>query len=345
MSLLTGVSDFFGLDIGTSAIRLVELRGGGPVKQLVRYGFVPIDTKLSMSDAKADQQKVAQMVHDLLTQANVTSKNVAVGIPSQRVFTTLVDIDRVPDNELSKAIQYQADSIIPTPVAESKIDWAVVGDSPKDPGKIEVLLTSVPNDFIESRLDLLESIGLNVIGFEPDNLAVVRALTDPTATAPQMVLDIGQNSSDLVITMNNAPRLTRSIPTGSSAIVRAAMQNLSIDEQQANQFVYKFGLSKDRLEGQIYNAIVSTVDILMGEIEKSVKFFYGRYQTGVERIIVAGAGAILPELPAYIANKSGTNVEIGNAWRNVSQGSAQANELMAVSPYFGVAAGLAEREE
>lgn len=345
MSLLTGVSDFFGLDIGTSAVRLVELRGGGPVKQLVRYGYVPIDIKLSMSDSKPDQQKVADIIRDLLVQARVTSKNVVVGIPSQRVFTTIVDIDKLNNDELAKSIKFQADSIIPTQVSESKIDWAMLGDSPKDPSKMEVLLTSVPNEYVEGKLDMLESIGLNVVSFEPDNLALVRALVAPDAANPQMVVDIGQNSTDIVVTANGAPRLTRSIPTGASAIVKAAVQNLNIDEQQAHQFVYKFGLSKDRLEGQIFNAVISTVDILIGEIEKSAKFFTNRYNVGVERIIVAGAASVMPELPAYIANKSGLNVEIGNAWRNVSIGSAQQSDLMALSPYFGVAAGLAERQE
>ena len=346
MSLLTGVSDFFGLDIGTSAVRLVELRGGGPVKQLVRYGYVPIDVKLAMSDAKADQQKVIQVVQDLLVQSKVSSKNVVVGIPSQKVFTTVVDVDRLDPADLAKTIRYQADSIIPTPLSESKIDWAVLGDSPKDKSKVEILLTSVPNKYIEEKLDLLESIGLNVIAFEPDNLALVRSMMAPDATTAQMVVEVGHNSTDLVIVMNGAPRLTRAIPTGSEAIVRAAEQNLNIDTQQAHQFVFKFGLSKDRLEGQIYNAVITTVDILMSEIEKSIKFFTTRYQgVAIERIIVAGGAAVLPEFPAYVANKFGINVEIGNAWRNVSSGSGQQNELMAVSPYFGVAAGLAEREE
>lgn len=345
MSLLTGVSDFFGLDIGTTAVRLVELRGGGPVKPLVRYGYVPIDIRLAVSDSKPDQQKTAQVIKDLLVQSKVTSRNVVVGIPSQRVFTTLVDIDRLEGSELAKSIQLQADSIIPTPASESKIDWVVIGDSPKDKNKVEILLTSVTNEYVEGRLDLLESIGLNVVAFEPDNIALTRALVAPDATTPQMVVDVGQNSTDIVITMNGAPRLTRSIPTGAGAIVKAAMQNLNIDEQQAHQFVYKFGLSQDRLEGQIYNAVISTVDIMQGELEKSVKFFANRYQTQVERIIVSGAASVMPDLPAYIANKSGVSVEIGNSWRNVSVGSAQQNDLMALSPYFGVAAGLAERNE
>jgi type IV pilus assembly protein PilM len=298
-----------------------------------------------MSDAKADQQKAAQIIKDLLVQSRVPSKNVVVGVPSQRVFTTVADIDRLPEAELAKSIKFQADSIIPTPVSESKIDWALIGESPKDKTKIEILLTSVPNEYIEGRLDLLESIGLNVIAFEPDNLALARAMIAPDATTPQMVVEVGQNSTDVVVMYNGFPRLTRSIPTGAEAIVRAAVQNLNIDEQQAHQFVYKFGLSKDRLEGQIYNAIVTTIDILVTEIEKSIKFFVNRYQTDIERIIVAGAASVLPEMPAYIANKTAKNVEIGNAWRNVSVGSAQQSDLAVLSPYFGVAAGLAERQE
>lgn len=346
MSILSGVSDFFGLDIGTSAIRLVELRGRGPVKALSRYAYAPIESKIALSDSKADQQKLVGAVRDLVAQSRIATRNVAVGIPSQRVFTTVVDIDRLPPAEMAKTIRYQADSLIPTPVNESKIDWAVIGDSPKDVSKVEVLLTSVTNEFVETRLDLLEAIGLNVVAFEPDNLALTRAILAPDATLPQMVLDIGQKSTDLVIAMNGAARLTRAIPTGSEAIIRAAMQNLNIDEQQAQQFVFKFGLNKDKLEGQIFQAISGTVDLLIGEIEKSIKFFQTRYgEAKMDRIIVTGGASALPEFPLYIANKFGISVEIGNAWRNVSFSPEKQNELLAVSNHFGVAAGLAERTE
>jgi len=346
MNILSGVNDFFGLDIGTTAVRVVQLRGSGALKALVRYAYVPIDPKLSLSEAVADQQKVAQVVKDLVAQAGVSTMNVAVGIPSQRVFTTVVDIDRLTSAELAKTIRYQADALIPTPLAESKIDWALIGDSPADKAKVEVLLTSVTNAFIESRLDVLESIGLNVVSFEPDNLALARAIIATDATTPQMVIDIGNMSTDLVVCMNGAPRLTRSIPTGSEAIIKAAMQNLNIDQKQAEQFVFKFGLSKDKLEGQVFQAIVNTVDMLVGEIDKSIKFFVTRYpEAKLDRIIVTGGASALPEFPLYLANKFALNVEIGNAWRNVSFAADRQNELLAVSNHFGVAAGLAERNE
>jgi type IV pilus assembly protein PilM len=346
MGLLSGVSEFFGLDVGTSAIRAVQVTNNPRTKQLMRYAMGPVDSKIMLSDAKADQLKVAEQLRKLLSEAQITTKNVAVGIPSSKVFTTVVDIERLPTPELAKTIRYQADSLIPTPLAESKIDWALIGDSPQDPNKVEILLSSVPNNFIEPRLDLLESIGLNVVAFEPDNLALVRAIVPRDATAPQMVIDIGSKSTDLVITMGGIPRLTRAIPTGSEAIVRSAQQSLNIDDKQAQEFVFKFGLSQQKLEGQVYQAIVGTVDLLMTDIDKSIKFFNTRYNnTKIERIIMTGGASSLPEFPLYIANKFGLNVEIGNAWRNVEYGLERQNELMALSNHFGVAVGLAERDE
>jgi type IV pilus assembly protein PilM len=346
MGLLTGTPDFFGLDLGTTAARIVQLKGAGPAKQLVRYAAAPIDSTTAASDSNADQQKILQVLRDLIASSQIATRNVAVGIPSHKVFTTVVDIDRLSPSELAKTIQLQADSLIPTPLSESKIDWAILGDSPKDKTKQEVLLTSVTNEFIEKQLDMLESIGLNVIAFEPDNLALARAMVAPEVTTPQVVLDVGFKTTDLVITMNGAPRLTRSIPTGVEAILRAASQNLSIDQKQAEQFVMKFGLAQNKLEGQIYQAIIGTVDIIVNEIDKSLKFFRSRYVNAtLDRIVVTGAAASLPEFPLYIANRTSLKVEIGNAWRNVSYPKNQQNELLAVSSNFGVAAGLAERVE
>jgi type IV pilus assembly protein PilM len=346
MGVISGVKDFFGLDIGTTAIRLVQLRGSGPVKALVKYALVPVDPNLVLSDAKPDQQKIANIVKDLVAQSKVTTKNVCVGLPSNRVFSTVVDIDRLSKTELDQTIHYQADTLIPTPITESKIDWAYLGDSPKDSTKVEILLSSVPNSFIEQRLDLLEGIGLNVIAFEPDALAAARAVVPSDANTPQMVVDMGAQSTDLIVAIGGGPRLMRSIPTGSNTIIKAAMQNLNIDEKQAEQFVYKFGLSQDKLEGQIYNAILSTVDVLVTEIEKSIKFYQARYTNApLERIIVTGGASSLPEFPVHIVNKFSINVEIGNAWRNVTFPSTRQNELLAVSNHFGVAAGLAERIE
>src|SRR6201999_2475319 len=111
---------------------------------------------------------------------------------------------------------------IPTPLAESKMDWAVLGDSPKDPKKNEVLLSSVPNNYVETRLQMLESIGLNVVAFEPDYMALARALVAAGHVQPQLLLDIGSAATDLILTFGQVPHLSRSIPGGYQSLVQAA---------------------------------------------------------------------------------------------------------------------------
>lgn len=342
-AMFSDTADFFGLDIGSTAVRLVQLKGTGNNKALVKYAYVPVEAKIAISDSKSDKQKLAQIVNQLVKQAKISTNNVAVGIPSNRVFTTVADVDRLSGSELAKAIPYQADSLIPTPLSESKIDWALIGDSPVDKIKQEILLTSVTNKFVETQLDMLESIGLNVIAFEPDNLALARALSSPDSL-PQLIIDLGHRSTDLVIVMGGVPHLTRSVPTGVEAIVKSAAQNLNIDDKQSQQFVFKFGLSQNKLDGQVYEAISSTVDLIVSEIEKSLKFFSVRYNgSKLDSLIVTGGASVIPEFPIYLANKFGVNTEIGNTWKNVSFSQDRLNELMTISNQFGVAVGLAER--
>lgn len=341
---LLGFSDFFGLDIGSSAVRVVQLRGSGNNKSLVRYGSVGVDAKTAQSDSAADQKKLSQVIAELITNAGLTARDVVVGIPANKMFSTVVDFPKLPKAELDKTIRYQLESHIPMNIAETKVDWAVLGDSPTGNDQVEVLLAAVSDSYAEARLDMLESIGLNVVAIEPDSIALCRSLVPRGQTEAVMVLDIGDKSTDLVVMYVNTPRLIRAVPTGGSAFIKAAQQNLNVDEKQAQQFVYKFGLNEDKLEGQVFHALQGTVDGLVAEIQKSIKFFTNRYKNvPLSRIVVSGGASTLPGFPLYLANHLGMQIEIGNAWLNVSYPQSKHNDLIALSNHFSVAVGLAER--
>ncbi|HEX9679127.1 MAG TPA: type IV pilus assembly protein PilM [Candidatus Saccharimonadales bacterium] len=341
---LLGFSEFFALDIGTTAVRIVQLRGGGGTKSLVRYGSVPIDAKTAESDSASDQKRLADVIAQAVKQTGVGVKEVVVGIPSNKMFATVVDFPKLAQHELEKTIQYQLETHIPMSISESKVDWAVLGDSPTGQDKVEVLISAVSNSFAEGRLDLLEGIGLNVVALEPDGLALCRSLLPLGSTGAGLIVDIGDRATDLVINYGGNPRLVRSIPTGGSTFVKAAQQNLNVDEKQATQFVYKFGLNQDKLEGQIYRALEGTIDSVVSEVQKSIKYFDARYGgVKLDKIIVSGGAATLPGFPLHLANKVGLQVEIGNAWLNVSYPQSKHNDLIALSNHFSVAVGLAER--
>ena len=344
MSILSGKIDFFGLDIGSSAIRLVELKGDGPTKTLSRYAYVPIQGNISRSDAPADRQKLAEIIKDLVSKSGVSTKNVAVGLYTQKVFTTVFELDRAQKSELASAIKYQVDSIIPTPINDSTIDWEVIGDSPKDASKIEILLSSITNEYLENLLNMLESIKLNVIAFEPDTMAISRALVSPSDKQTQVILDFGSLSTDLVVVGNGVAYLSRSIPMGVQTMVRSIAQNLNIDVNQANQFLFKFGLETDKMQGKLIEALEYPLESLFGEISKSIKYYMNRYpNSSVAKIVITGGLTSVPGFSNNLATKVGINVEQGNAWRNVIFNKSKSNELRTLSSQFGVAVGLAER--
>ena len=109
------------------------------------------------------------------------------------------------------------DKYVPMAMADAKADYVIMGLSPNDPAKTEVLVSSVAKDYAESTMEMIEKTGLNIIAMEPEPLAAARALTPPGAIDATMIVDFGEKSTDLVVTFKNQPRLVRSIRIGQSS--------------------------------------------------------------------------------------------------------------------------------
>lgn len=342
-SIFNAVGDFFALDIGTSAIRIVQLKGNGNNKALFKFGAVAVDVKTALSDADADQQKIGQLVKGLIQETGVSTSSVAVGLPSGKTFVTVVDVPKMSAQEFGNTIKYQVEQFIPMPLDDAKVDWAILGDSPVEPDKMEVLLASVSKKFSEARLDLLEHLGLNIVTFEPDALAIVRSLVPAGDNNSHMLVDMGEYNTDIVVVHNGAPRLVRTIPTGGQALMRSVMNNLSIDQSQAQQFVYKFGMDSTKLEGKVAQALASAAEVVATEVQKSLKFFNQRYPTiSMNSIAASGAAGILPGFAQYLSQAAGgVQVQPGNSWQNVSYSSDVHEQIMSINHQFAVAVGLA----
>lgn len=344
MKLFSTVGDFFALDIGTTAVRVIQLRAAGDRWHLVKYGTAPVDIKVATSDAPEDQRRLGDVITNLIGQAGITARNVVVGIPSNKTFVTVVDLPDLPMQELTSTIKYQAEQFIPMQIDEVKLDWATLGRSLRDPSKIEVLLASVSNKFSENRLDMVESLGLNVVALEPDSLALVRSLVPASSKDAYVIVDFGDFSTDIVLVLANAPRLIRSIPVGMQTLIKSAMQNLNIDANQATQFILKFGLYPDRLEGQILKSLDATLEQFAAEVSKSAKFFQSRYPNiPLKAILLSGYTLSIPAFGEYLASKTGMPTAAGNAWGNVDFSAGLQDQLMQLAPQFGVVVGLAER--
>jgi type IV pilus assembly protein PilM len=342
MGMFVKDTEFFGLDIGSTAIRLVQLKRGGVHPPLVAYGALPLPQNLSMSDSKMDQEKVTELVRQLVRENRITAKDVVVGLPASKVFATVITTPKLDNAQLAKAIRYQAEQYIPMALDQVKLDWAVI-DQSKDGKQLEVLLAAAPNSVVDKYVAITEGAGLEPLALEANATAVARALVPPSTLAV-VIVDFGSLDTDVSIVWNSSPRLIRSVSVGGLTLVRAVAQKLGLDDVQATQFTYKFGLTQSKLEGQVFKAIKPVLENLVSEIEKSAKYFNGRYpDIKLEKLVVTGDTSSLPELGPFLANSTGLPVEFGNAWTNVSYPAALQDKLLGLSSGYAAAVGLAGR--
>lgn len=350
MDMFKRVGDFFGLDVGTRSIRIVQLttrdnRDGAGSFALKGYAYVPIDSKVALDDSEAGTRKLAEAITTAIGQSGIKTKNVALSLPSSKAFTTIIDMPDQTDGELAKTIKYQIDQYIPMAVEDAKFDWVILGNSAKDPSKKEVLLSSTAIEYSEKQMNFMEDMGFNVIALEPEQIAISRSLNiDLDGSTINMIVDLGETTTELTVVYDGAPRLVRSIPIGLETIVQSATRNLNVGSDQARQFILKFGLANDKLEGRVFAAIEPSLENFTNELNKSIKFFQTKYPSlQVNQIIVSGYAAMVPMMNQYIANNTNLKTIVGSPWSDVFLTPEQQNALMAIGSEFAVAVGLAER--
>ena len=345
MNLLHGVGDFFSLDIGTNSMRIVQLSGNSQHGwALQKFAYVPIDQKLTGDTSDLGKKRLGEAILGAVMQAGIKTKNLAIGLPASKTFTAIVETETLPEKELAKTFKYEMDKYIPMAANDAKADYVVLGPSPNDPAKTEVLISSVSKEYAESTMEMIEKTGLNIIAMEPEPLAMARALAVPGAIDATVMVDLGEKSTDLVITFKGQPRLVRSIPGGFGVLVRALSSGLDVREDQARQFILKFGLDEHQIEGQIFKILNTHLDNYASELAKSVRFFQTKYIGGkVGGIVLSGYAGMIPLFPEYMEAKTGVPTMRGNPWQLVRTTPEQQRALVNVASEFAVVIGLSER--
>ena len=345
MNLLHGVGDFFSLDIGTNSMRIIQLSGN--IQHgwaLQKFAYVPIDQKLTMDSSDLGKKRLGEAVMGAVNQAGIKTKNVALGLPATKTFTSVVETETLPEKELAKSFKYELDKYVPMSLNDAKADYIILGPSPNDPAKTEILVSSIAKDYAESTMEMIEKTGLNIVAMEPEPLAMARALNIPGAMDATMVVDFGEKSTDIAINYKDQPRLVRSIPGGIGVLVKAVANGLSVREDQARQFILKFGLDQNQVEGQVFKILNTHLDNFASELTKSVRFFQTKYLSGkVGGIVLSGYASMIPLFSEFIEAKTSIPTVKGNPWQLVRTTPEQQRVLAPVASEFAVAIGLSER--
>lgn len=333
---------YFGVDLGNSGIRLVELKQIHDKPTLVTYGDIEMPYGLLSSDSPADQQRVADILKKLYSDARVGTKNVVAGLPASKVFASVVKLPQMSDEEVAHTLRFQADKYIPMPLDQVKLDFFRMTQA-KDAAEIEVLLVATPSTVANKYLNIFQQAGLELMALDINAIAQARAMV-PAVDIDVVVIDFSSLTTDIAVVAKGVTGLIRSVNVGAKSLVRVTAQNLGLDEVQAEQFVRKFGLTQTKLEGQVYRSMKPLLDNIVDEVNKSVDYFYqGSTERHIEKVIITGGPSAIPEMSVYLANSLGLAVEMGNPWQKVSYAKEFTDRLAGMALGYSTAVGLALR--
>lgn len=339
-----------GIDIGSSSLKVVQLRREGGTAVLETYGEIALGPYAGAEVGQATNlpaEKIAETLKDLLREANVTTTDAGISIPFARSLLTLVELPRRDSEEEQKTvITLEARKYIPVPVTEVQLDWFIlpepVGESTSPSSKIKVLLVAVHNDELALLQKVVEGAGLTASFYEIEIFSTIRSVIDEPVK-PVMVLDIGASATKAYVVERGVVALSHNIRHGGQDVTRtiASSHNLSITTAEAAKKEHGFN-------GENVPYDRKTIELIYSRIFDEARRVLTKYETGhqkaVSAIVLTGGGGVTKNLAAYAQEFFAIDVRVADPFSKTSAPAFMRPVLQEIGPEFAVAVGLALRK-
>jgi type IV pilus assembly protein PilM len=283
-----------GLDIGTSAVRAVELSAtDGPRPVIEAFGQIGLRPGAMEAGEIKDRGQVSIALRRLWQEGGFGSRRVHVGIAGLRAITREIDMPLMSPDELEHAVRFQADEVVPFPLESTALSSKVVAqiNEPDAPPKLRVLLAAAHSQLIEALVATLEDADLEPVSIDLQTAALARALYDPRfGGAPETIVSIGAGLTLVVVEQGGVLQFVRTLDMGGESITSAVGGSLDLPHADAEIVKRQLGYPGNH-DSRAESAANTAVDELVSEIRNSIRFFSslpGRQP--VSRILLTGAG-------------------------------------------------------
>lgn len=342
--LSSSPSSFLGIDIGTTSIKIVELKKEDGQAKLASYGFSE-NTKALPVDWQNNILLAAKTINKICAEADITGNSAISALPTFSVFSSVLNLSNVNKKDIAGAVQWEAKKIIPLPLEEMILDWKNIDDSEEsNSNNLRLLLTGAPRVLVKKYINIFKEAKINLISLETETFSLIRSLIGNDKSTI-MIVEIGASTTDVAIVDKSIPVLNRSIDIGGKKITQDIAKRLNMDLQSAEQFKYDLGISSiDSGGDNVPGIIVESITPLVNEIKYAINLFQNKYSKKTEKIILSGGSALLPNLANYLTKLLDIKVIIGNPWARVSCPVELEPLLYEIGPKMSVAIGLALRE-
>ena len=328
-----------GVDIGTSSVKIVEVTRAGNKAILSNYGQSHIDRKSHSESRKIRNAETVRHIQDILSQANMKSRIAVVGIPAFSSFSTIIDLPRMPDQELEQAVISEARKYIPIPLAEVQLDWMAIPFLSNEK-TVKALTVAVPNDVINRYSSIINQSGLQIQAVELETFSLARSLVGENLDSV-LIVDIGSRSTNISISEKGIVPVHHNMDISGSAFTRAIARGLNIDFERAAKMKRSEGLIG---EEQVRGLLLASLNPIMIEIQRIVQDYQQQGGTTPVSIVLSGGAAFLPGLPQYISQELSIPAHLGEPFRSLSYPKELGEVTKEIGPSFSVAVGLALRK-
>jgi len=343
-------TSYLGIDFGSGGIKLVELMNEKGRARLLTYAFLE-RTATEMSQKYLDDPAgTAELLKQMMKKGKVTTRRAISALPISSVFSSIISIQKSPKKEeMEEAVRTQAKKLIPLPLEEMTVDWKPISTSVenKDEKFVQVLLTGAAKTLIKKYVDIFNQAGLELLSLETEALALIRSLIGRDRSAT-LLLDVGSVRTNIIVVEGGAPYVSRSVAQGGLSITKEVGAALGVQVDQAENMKKDAGAMSQLGAGAGFSKVFEKVFApILTELNYSMNLFLGQQNNAgkrIEKIVLTGGGALLPNLAEYLGSALNMRVYIGDPWARVVYPESLKPVLDQIGPRYGVSVGLAMRD-
>ena len=296
-----------GVDIGASTLRGVEVADGGRSRPTVlRYAEVPLPEGSVSRGEVLEQNTVANAFRQLWSRGGFKSKDVVLGMGNQRVLARDLSVPRAPRQRIKESLPFVVQDMLPVPVQDALLDFYPIAESMGENGpQIDGMLIAAVKDAVLGNVNAVRLAGLNPVGVDLIAFALGRVLVHRAGVAGTVaVVDVGANTTSVVVLTDGVPQFVRIIPTGGDDITTALTARLEITAEQAETVKRTLGLAASVSTADEQRAVAIVYEIaneLLGSLRNTVNYFVNTRPTEkLGSIILTGGGGDMPGFQAAL---------------------------------------------
>lgn len=339
----------FGLDIGHGSIKVMQLsepplgdktRGFRP--EVIGYGFTAFDTEAQDNGVIVKPEIIAKAAQEMFKTklvGDITTKRVAMAIPTYRTFTRALELPKLQAKELQEAVELEAEQYISMPLDELYLDYQIVKRAGED---LDLFFAAVPKSIVDSYVDLSQILGLEVVLIEPTLGASGRLFTiGETSADPAFIIDFGTLSCDISIFDKHTLVTGTVVQGGGANFTNAIKSKLDVSLEEAGLIKTRYGLGASKRQAEIKDALDPTLKLIVKEIRRMLRYYEERYgdERPVKQIITLGGGANMPGLSEYLTEVLRMAVRHFDPWQYFNAKKMK-QPSQADRPMYAIAAGL-----